>query len=303
MRDKFVSTLVKIVIIILLVILIIFAWVMYSDAKEENSKNDKVEQEIIYMESRITNLVNALNGIKLQNYEIVINKVKEEESSKNADSEEDKKGEDNSESGQSEQENSGQDNNESKEEKTVTKLEEEIIAVQEGEIDWQWFQSETQLFYATWATVILDLYDIGIDSDKIVEFSNAIDETLVSAQNKDKKTTAVNLANLYGILPEFINKLDVTQLEKDVVQTKGYIINAYAYVELEAWDKVQIEVSKAESLFETSVNDIKKDEKEKFNINKAYILIEELKNSLSKEDSGIFYVKYKNLVEELNTFI
>ena len=52
------------------------------------------------------------------------------------------------------------------------------------------------------------------------------------------------------------------------------------------------------------MNEVRKTEyKRKFNINKSYILIEELKNSLGTHDKGIFYLKYKNLIEELNTLV
>ena len=53
-----------------------------------------------------------------------------------------------------------------------------------------------------------------------------------------------------------------------------------------------------------AMNNIGKEgEKKKYNINKTYILLEELKNSLSKKDTEIFYIKYKNLLEEINVLI
>ena len=37
----------------------------------------------------------------------------------------------------------------------------------------------------------------------------------------------------------------------------------------------------------------------KYNINKAYIMINELKNSVNLKDNEVFLIKYKNLLEEL----
>ena len=59
---------------------------------------------------------------------------------------------------------------------------------------------------------------------------------------------------------------------------------------------------KAEGKFLEVLNNKSKDkDQRKYNINKTYILIEELKNSLSKKDKQLYYVKYKFLIEELNT--
>lgn len=59
---------------------------------------------------------------------------------------------------------------------------------------------------------------------------------------------------------------------------------------------------KAEGKFLETLNNVSKDkDQRKYNINKTYILIEELKNSLGTKEKEVFYVKYKFLIEELNT--
>ena len=64
---------------------------------------------------------------------------------------------------------------------------------------------------------------------------------------------------------------------------------------------MQIEITKAENIFASLVNDARfVEDKRKYNINKAYVLIGEMKNSLDTKDTDIFYVKYKNTIEELN---
>ena len=35
-------------------------------------------------------------------------------------------------------------------------------------------------------------------------------------------------------------------------------------------------------------------------VNKSYVLLNELKNSVPLNDSEIFYIKYRNLLEEIN---
>lgn len=183
-------------------------------------------------------------------------------------------------------------------------MDRELIVNNEGEINWDLIQGETEVLYSVWATIVLDLNSIGTDSNKIVEFSNTLDEVLKSVQEKDKTGASENIAKLYSFLPEFLNNTEIEETKKNIIQTKSYILNAYSNMDAENLDGVKTEVQNAENTFSQIVNNINKEnDQRKFNINKAYILIEELKNSLSEEKSGIFYLKYKNLIEELNTLM
>ena len=38
-----------------------------------------------------------------------------------------------------------------------------------------------------------------------------------------------------------------------------------------------------------------------YKVNKTYVLIKELQNSLGYKDKKMFYIKYKNLMESINT--
>ena len=114
----------------------------------------------------------------------------------------------------------------------------------------------------------------------------------------------MNLARLYNIIPEFANYTAIDEIKKNTLQMKKYVINAYANVNSDNWETTIGETDKAERAFMQTMNNIgKEEERKKYNINKAYILLEELKNSLSKKDTEIFYIKYKNLLEEINVLI
>ncbi len=144
----------------------------------------------------------------------------------------------------------------------------------------------------------------GVSSEKIVEFSNTLDRILIKLNQEDKKAVAAGYAKLYSLLPEFIKNIEIEELKKKSIGTKSHVLNAYAYVESEEWDRVQGEITSAEKKFTEAVNNIsQKEDQRKYNINKSYVLLQELKNSLSLKDTGIFHMKYKILLEELNTLL
>ena len=144
----------------------------------------------------------------------------------------------------------------------------------------------------------------GVSSEKIVEFSNTLDRILIKLNQEDKKAVAAGYAKLYSLLPEFIKNIEIEELKKKSIERKSHVLNAYAYVESEEWDRVQGEITSAEKKFTEAVNNIsQKEDQRKYNINKSYVLLQELKNSLSLKDTGIFHMKYKILLEELNTLL
>ena len=135
-------------------------------------------------------------------------------------------------------------------------------------------------------------------------FSNCLDQVQLAIKEKNKIKTAENFAKMYSFVSEFANASNIDETKKKCLQTKSNVINAYAYVESEIWDKVQAEIISAEKGFIEIMNNIgQKEEQKKYGINKTYILIEELKNSLSLKDKGIFYIKYKNFLGGINTLI
>lgn len=290
MKKQWCNKMIKIAIIAIIVIVGILLFFVCSNAKADTSKLDKHEEEIEYLDTKITSLINDLNGLNLQNYRITVTKVEEAEENVSTESS-------NKENSQKEE---NREEDESSKQTTITKMEQEQAAIGTKEVKWEWMQGQVEVFYSVWVTIILDLYEIGVDAEKILGFSNTLDNVSMSIAEKNKEKTAANLAALYQFLPDFANKTNIDELKKDAIQTKSYILNAYAFVQGENWDKVQEEVGKAEKHFIDRMNHIQKEDSRKFNINKNYILIEEMKNSLSTKDKQIFYVKYKNLIEELN---
>ena len=296
MKNKKGSTILKILVIIAIAAICTFGFFIYSnETKDGQNQSDKIEKEIDYLDTKLTGIINQLNGIELENYKLTITKIEEEENKNSS-------GSSNNES-QKQSKEEGQEEENSQQETKISKMEQEVIKT-EGETNWEWIQGETEVLYSVWPTIVLDMYDIDVESSKILEFSNTLDQTLINIKEKNKEKTAENFAKLYSLLPELAKKSEIQVLKIDIIEVKSNIINAYASIESKSWEKAESEVSKAEKSMEIVMSDIsKKEDQRKYNINKIYIQIEEIKNSLSTKDMEIFYIKYKNLIQELNTVL
>lgn len=295
MSNKFINKITKVITIIVIIVGLIFiASIFVNTQGKETSETEKNEEQIKYLDTKIISLINGLNNIQLQNYKITLTKVEAKSNSSGNSSKNEGQGTGEEDKGQS---------GSNKEETEISKLEEEsIVTNDEGEEpDWNTIESELELFYSTWPTVVIDLQSIGVNKDDILAFSNTLDEVILNVKNEDKALSAMYLAKLYSYLPKFLDKNFGDEIKRETLNAKTYLINTYAYAETENFDKMETEITKAETIFASLVNDAKYvNDERKYNINKAYVLIGELKNSLITNDKGIFYVKYKNTLEELN---
>ena len=56
----------------------------------------------------------------------------------------------------------------------------------------------------------------------------------------------------------------------------------------------------AEKTFRNITNDMEYIKGKEYKVNRCYVLIKELQNSLSYKDKKLFLIKYKNLMESIN---
>lgn len=292
MSNKLISNISKFIIISAIIVGVIFAFTMISNAGDAKGISERNREEISYLDSKLLTLINYLNNIDMQNYQVVLTKVESESSTSSSSAKKDK---------QSNEQEDTSENGTDKEEKTLSKMEKETIVLDNEKIDWKTIEGELEVLSSTWSNIVLDLYKIDVKAENILAFSNDLDEAIINIKNKEKALSAMYIAKLYSYLPEFLDKTLVSEIEREALQAKTHIVNAYAYAETKNWDKINVEIQKAETIFTSLVNDTENIENQrKYNVNKAYILIEELKNSLEKKNLGIFYLKYKNVLEELN---
>ena len=292
MSNKVLNNFAKVVVTLAIIAGTVFAFNIFSNAENTESIEEKNEEEVKYLDTKLLSLINYLNNIDLQNYRLVLTKIESESSESSSSSKKEQKN--------NEQEDSTENGTDEKE-KTLSKMEQETIVNSDGEVNWKTIEGEIEVLSATWPTIVLDLYKLEVSSEDIMKFSNDLDQAITQVKNKDKALSCMYFAKLYGYLPTFLNKSNPEEIRRDALEAKTYIVNAYAYAETENWDKMRIEIEKAENIFSNLVNDAKYvNDQRQYNINKVYILIEELKNSLSTKDTGIFYLKYKNTIEEIN---
>jgi len=276
-----------------------------------NSNKEKLNSEIDFIGSQITELFHNLNNITLENYELISEIISISETSGS-------EGQSNSQGGSSQassgvqSQSGGQGGSQSssdgssqggaEQDISVTEMQNNsILNINTEEVDWNLIKEQAETINTSWTVVMLDLYENKVSNEDIMAFSNLLDSTIIAIKNEDKDTTLTNLTNLYSYIPKFLTVISADKNTQNIELTKYYVFAAYSAASQNDWETVATNLASAESIFLSIVNDKEYAENKEYKINKTYLLIKDIENSIQNQDKKLFFLKYKNLIESLNT--
>lgn len=294
---------ITICIVIILAILCVSGYIMY---KNENTKTTpeeikaKVNQEIKYLDSNIISMLNDFNNISYANYKITQTKVSEsskksEQSSSTESSSGSKGGE---ESQSSSQGSSGSTQNETIENTSV--VPNSVLTNKNKDVNWDALKEKTELMYSTWPTTLIDLTSLNVNGSQLLQYTSILDKLTKSLEDKNKKEAMLNLSDLYNLLNEYLKQYSQDSRMKNIFQTKAFIAQAYALAEEDNWNEMKQNIAKAKTEYMNIVNNIQ-NTNSMSNVNKAYVLLNELEKNTMDKNKKIFYINYKNVMQELET--
>ena len=295
---------------LLLTFMIIF---LTGCSNQEEDINNKLSAEIEFMDNNLISMLNKVNHIQFQNYSVTAEKIEESESSNSEGSQSSSSGSSSeggssqSDSAESEGDSSSgsegggskQSSEGSKSNNVEYKMQPSGILTGSKDTNWDELKSDIENFYSSWSIITLDLYKQNINSKDILNFNSELDSAIIAIKNEDKQATLNTLSKLYSYIPIYANSfLGNDATESKVYQTKSNVLNAYAQVE-ENKQEVLTQLTQAENAYMSILNNIEGNSTKQGEINKIYILLKDMQSS-GAEDTDVFYIKYRNLMEQLN---
>lgn len=308
-------------IVLILIIFVFGFWIYKVSAKNNSGKEikEKTYSELKYLENELQNLFNEINNIKFENYTISAtnieenNEQSEESNSESSGNSKDKQSESQTQS----EESSGGNTSDTEKEKTTNKqyqLKKEGILTKNKEIDWNQIKNDVEKIYTILYSITVDLHQTVDNKENIAKFTNEYDKFVKAVKEENKQETLKELSELYNFLAGFIDVFSTHKKDVIVIKTKNDVFKAYSILDNEDWESVTDLINSATQNFvriSVDVKDLndkdtgkskgKNDDQNisKYNVNKAYMMIEELQNAINLKEKEIFLIKYKNLLEEL----
>ena len=280
MNKKSIGIIISIIIIIFIIVSLLYI------VKASNTNltiNDKSEDEIRYISKEIIEMLNKLNNISLSNglfKEENQNEQQKEESSKD---------------------NNQKEENDNKKFTIITNN--SSLNTNDENIDWNDLNNDCEKLYDIWTNTIIDLYTANVNNEDILNFSKTLDMVTLSIKSNDKKSSINNLISLYSYIPKYLEELNADKKKINIENTKYSLLKSYLYVEENNWIYVQEELQNSLLYYLEIINSAKEDKEHARNkITKTYVLLNELNNSINLKDKDIYYLKYRDIIEELIEF-
>lgn len=269
----------------------------YSDTKE------KVIEEMRYLDTRIVDILNSLNNITLENYSVSSKEITTTtQSTQGSGQDSEGKSETSTTNAQGSSSSSSSTENSSKDEKiSVSEMEREaVILTDVNDVDWKNIKNQIELINSFWAIIAIDLYSFNVNNEDITGFNTALDKAILSIKEENKEEALTNLTEMYSYIPRYLKAISAENSIQNIYQTKEHILRAYSLVEKDDWGTITTSVNEARNSFNNIMSDTDYTNKNKYKVDKAYILINDLISAIPNNDATMFYMKYKNVIQSLN---
>jgi hypothetical protein len=271
---------------------IIFATILFVGVKiysksSEATIEDKIDEEINYLQTQLLSMLNSINNLSSTNILI------EEKTTTNSESQ---NSENSSETSKSSS-NSKSSNQEEISKYTVSQN--NILTNLDTNTNWDYMKNTVENLYSTWTSIMIDLNSANIKNEDILNFSNNLDILIVNIENENKQQTLNTLAILYGFIPKYIEQYANDTEKINIAYTKLYVINSYAMIEENRWADMNSQINKAKEYYDFIINSINDEQYKQNKISKIYVLLNEITNAINLKDKKLYYIKYVNLMENL----
>lgn len=269
---------VTIIILFTIIILSIGGYFLYSKAKsnEGNSVDtlkSKCISELDYLNIEIIEIMNGLNNISYENFQITNKEVevsKEESNTISVNSID----------------------------SSVVEFQ-NIITEDKDKVDWQNIRGRVENMYTSWTTILIDLTTLNVNRDNLLKYNQIMDTMIGNLEAEKKEECLKNGADLYSLLVTYIQDIFGDSNLISLYKVKSNILYAYSRVDAKDWDSVNNYIQTAISEFGNIMNNQVNNINDIDSINKAYVLINELKEDAVNKTGSVFYINYKNLMQEL----
>ena len=292
--------------IILLIVLVVLALTVYTNATQNNEQDEKekVTSEIRYLDIKLVDLFNKMNNIETRNYQIYTTKIEESRSAENSGggSSGGNSSADSNTSSSSDSTSTQDNSNQAQTENTNKNYEMQAagILTTNRDIDWTSCKNESELIYTSISTITLDLYRLNVSQEDILNFNKVVDSLTVSLEEENKQLTLDNLVKVYEYIPKFAQTVVDDTLYKTVLETKLNVFRGYAKLDSGDWAGISTNMVDAINVYATLLTNTEIDANKQASINKGYVMLNELKNAVDTQNTSVFLIKYKNLLEEIN---
>lgn len=265
-------------------------------SEEKPNIDDKISAEIQYLDKEISGFIDIATGKNEKNYDVQKEKAKTGVSNKNTENSNSKgNSEESSEEGS--QEDSNQNSKSSNQQNQSDENEVTIMSMKYNssnkieDSQWDELKNSIEKLYTSWTTIENDLnLKDNIQKDNITNLNKNFDNLLLYAINKDEKNFIKESIESYANITNIADQVEYEKNKLYKLQSKNKIFEAYYNVQENDWISAKNNINLANSYLE-KIGNLKK---------RVKVSLKNLSNSVDQNDETVFYIKYEDLINEIN---
>ena len=174
------------------------------------------------------------------------------------------------------------------------------VLTNSDEINWNSLKSEIENLYLSLPTITMELYQLNVNQEDVLGFNTEYDKLTAVVKDEKKEETLSQLTKLYDYLPKFLRGTGQDELYITLVETKNNVLKAYSKLDVQNWQEISNDVKNGIDSYSRLLTSTEVDNSKQYNVSKTYIMLNELQKAVTLQDSSVFLIKYKNLIEEIN---
>lgn len=179
-------------------------------------------------------------------------------------------------------------------------LQQSGVLTKSEQIDWDSVKTEVENLYLSIPTITLDLYKTDAKQEDVLKLNSELDNLTKAVKDEKKEDTLTELSKVYEIIRTVSDNCMDTEVEKVCIRVKENVLKAYSLLDTGDWATIAQNVKQGVDEFSKLMTQNKVETERQFAINKAYVMLNELQKAAEKQDTEIFLIKYKNLLEDLS---
>jgi len=169
----------------------------------------------------------------------------------------------------------------------------------EEQINWDYIKGDIQKINSSWSIMLLDLTSVGEDNEKILAYSDDLNNLLLSMANEDEIVMLEKLNSMYEKIVSFRETYseDKNLIEKNKI--KSQVLKSYYLSNKEDYETAKSDLDGTIEKYKELMKDEDYKKENSYNMNKIYILLQEYKNSISIGNLDLIKMKFILTVEDL----
>ena len=170
---------------------------------------------------------------------------------------------------------------------------------EDNKVNFDYIKDDVNRINDSSAILILDLTEINIANEQILNYSNHLNDLIITIGKKDEIKMIDDLSQMYTDILMFKSSYTKNKNEIKKAEIKKEVLDIFNLSNKTEFENANEKIENVIQNYKNLMNDNDYAKENSYNLNKIYILLQEYKNSLITQNYDLISIKYINTIENL----